>query len=196
MRAFVFLSAALALAVAGCGDPKPTEAELAAQEKAADDAAIAAAEGASEAREEVVNSSEELKRAQELLDKLGQDGAIQVGMAKIAAEDAKRDNVKAFAAEAIEFNQQMLSGLRDLTDQADDLELQTMLSDEQQRNFAQLRGALSVDDMFLERTRARYKEMESALSDYAENGELPALKTWATDAKARLDAHRDELAKI
>ena len=196
MRAFLFVSGALALAVAGCGDPKPTEAELAAQEKAADDAAIAAAEGASEAREEVVNSSEELKRAQDLLDKIGQDGAIQVGMAKIAAEDAKRDNVKAFAAEAIEFNQQMLSGLRDLTDQADDLELQTVLSDEQQRNFAQLRGALSVDDMFLERTRARYKEMESALEDYAENGELPALKTWATDAKARLDAHRDELAKI
>ena len=182
-----FLLAAVLAACSPADEPPP--------EPTADEE-VAAAEDAEEAREQAVASSEVLTETQAFLDDLAQQGAIQVGMAKIAMDQAEREEVKAFARQAVDVHQDMLTGLRDLAEQNENFQVSTVLSDEQERNFAQLRGARSVDDMYLERTRAAYDEIEAALANYADTGDFAALRQWSKQALARFEKHSEDLTTL
>lgn len=188
MRSLIL--AALLLGTAACSEQAAPPPEPSAEET------IAKAEQQAERREETVQNSEGLSDAQEFIDEIAVDGTVEIGMAKIAAEQASRDEVKAFAEQAITFNQSLLQDLSAAAGAAGALQVNTVLSDEVERNFAQLRGARSIDDMYLERTRERYEDMAEDLSEYAAEGEVAALKDWAAKAVPMLQDHRDELAAL
>ena len=178
-------------ALAACGDAEEAPPEPTADEE------IAEVVEAEEEREEVVAASETLSSAQEFIDSVAQAGAIHVGMAKIAMDEAEREDVQVFAENAIDVNQQLLTGLRDVAEGAtESLQVETVLSDEQERNFAQLRGARSISDMYLERTRSSYDEVAGQLANYAAEGEIAALREWAAEASTMFDAHLDDLRAL
>lgn len=192
------LTLSFVAALAACsGEPELTAEEQADAEMAQAEAEIEEVEESAAERELTVASSETLSAAQEFIDTIAQQGSIHVGMAKIAAEQASREGVKTFADNAIAVNQELLEGLKETAeDTAEDLRVETVLSEEQERNFAQLRGAISIDDMYLERTRASYDEVAGALANYAEEGEISALARWAEQASAKFDAHLADLRRL
>ena len=158
---------------------------------------IAEAEAAEEVREQTVAASETLSGAQSFIDEVVKAGAIQIGLAQIAAEQAGREDVQAFAEQSIDLHRTMLADLSTAAETAaEDLDVNTTLTEEEKRTFAQLRGARSIDDMYLERTRSAYRGLAGDLDTYAESGEVEELRSWAEAAATRLSEHRDDLTAI
>lgn len=188
---YAFVGFPLLTLLAACASEPEAPAEPTAEEQ------VAAYEAEETEREAEIASNEALSQAQAFLDELAQAGAIQVGMAQIAAENASRENVQAFADTAIDFHQEMLTGLRDLAETNDALDVSTVLSDEQRRNFAQLRGALSVDDMFIEQQRRTHREMIRRIDEFLSSESTPVpLADWAREAKPVVEDHARELAEL
>ena len=185
----VLIPLTLATILAACSSEAPVA-------EPTPDEEIAAVEEAEVEREEAVAASEELTETQAFLDRISQAGAVEIGMAQVETQLGKKDSVKAFAESAIGVHQEMLTSLRDLAETNDLLKVQTVLSDEQKRAFAQLRGARDVDAMYLEKTRASHAAVEKELRDYAENGDFEALRTWSQNALETATSRKEELSGL
>ena len=186
-----FILIASALTAAACGEAEPVAEAPTADEQ------VAEAEENLATAEAVVEASPDLAKAQAFIENFATSSALQIGLADIAGRDAEREAVQDFARRTSTLYKDLAAGLKAAADEtSEDLSFNTSLDEEQEEDLAEMRGALSADDMFLDRTRQLHERLQSAVSAYAGTAADSPIKRWADEAQAQIAAHRDELIRL
>ena len=146
---------------------------------------------------ETIASSEELTDAQSFLDNVVAINTLQMGLADIVKRDGEREDVRAFAEMIVADHRRLLTELKEAAaETSPDLVFNTSLSDDQQEALAEMRGARSADDMFLERVREGNREIAASIDEEIATGTYPALIDWANAAKTDVTAHAEALSAL
>lgn len=176
MKSFYPLAASIALAAAACS-PAANDADAGATENAAE-AAVAAAPA----------------DPQEFVNEIASNELFEVEAAKLAEENATSEEVKEFAAMVVKDHAELIEKLQQAAGEAEPaLTVAPALSKDHEWNLGRLQDAGASFDMAFARQQVNSQEKAlAALRDYANSGDNPALRAFATEAAGMVEGHLEK----
>jgi len=176
LKAFYLFAAGVGLAVSACSP-------------AAEEADASATEGATEAAAAAVPATPE-----EFVNQIASNDLFEVEAAKLAQENATSDEVKEFAELMVKDHAALIEKLEQAAGEAQPgLKVAPELSKDQQWNLGRLQDAGASFDMAFARQQVNAQESAlAALRDYANSGDNPALRAFATEAAGMVEGHLEK----
>lgn len=179
MKIRLSLVSAATLALAACGSQEPAEAPA---DLATDDAALTEPALAPDPT-----------TPQGFADTVAASDLYEIEAARLAEDMGQSDAVKSFAAMMIEDHTASSDNLRAAAGQADGVTIAPGLTPKQESDLEALRGAgENFDTVYAQQQVAAHEAALSLLQGYAQNGTVEPLKAFATQTATVVEGHLGE----
>jgi putative membrane protein len=134
------------------------------------------------------------------VEKAGVTDMYEIQASRLALTKSMNNDVKAFARMAIDDHTKSTDALKQAIKDSGrtDIEAPADLSEEQTSRMTDLKGAPDTlfDTMYLSQQAAVHADASNLLTAYAQNGDTPALKTFAGKTAPVVQKHLDKVHEI
>jgi putative membrane protein len=196
MKHKLMLGSLAALALSACGGTD------AANNSAADTTVVGEGETtmmANDADNMAMGDTATAMTGQQFADTAGASDMFEIESSKLAQDKATSDAVKEFAAMMIKDHTNSTAKLKDATAKAEPaITPNPAMNAEQNANLEALRSASGAefDALYKQQQMAAHQKALAALRGYAANGDVPTLKTFASDTSKVVEGHLKHVSSM
>lgn len=138
--------------------------------------------------------------SKEFVTKAAIAGNFEIESSKLALERSKNDGVRKFAQMMIDDHTAASAKMKEAmaADKIDASAAPDALDEKHQKKLNDLREKADdkFDEAYMDEQKAAHKDAVDLFEEFADDGDTPALKTFAAETVARLKMHHEESKRI